>query len=313
MMRFISRSVGLRLSLFLPSSFTCHRLVFIMGDQNLTIAWLIPASDNPDSLGQTLKVFDQEENQCRYFPPQREIEQEHGSRETTVSREDHDEGYVPNYTSHPRLQLTFNHGPKSGPGFVFGSNPECCDIVLPSLPKISRQHCYLTFDANRRLVLRDFSTNGTTVTYDGLGQERRKDFIWILSDKSLTGVQKIVIQIQKIKFQIIVSRHETNLGLYNSKIDQFRQHETAGDDLLLGRLGIQSTASTIHQSGTHTPRIPIFIHQGLLGTGGYSIVNRVWDVSTGSTYAIKEIFNMEESQWRREESILRRVSDLSNV
>lgn len=133
------------------------------------------------------------------------------------------------------------------------------------------------------------------MTYDGLGKERRKDFTWILNDKSLTGVQKIVIQIQKIKFQIIVSSYETNLSLYNDKIDQFRQHETAGDDLLLGRFGIKSTASTIQQSGTHTPRIPIFIHQGLLGTGGYSIVKRVWDVSTGSTYAIKEIYNTEKS------------------
>lgn len=284
-----------------------------MEDPNLIIAWLIPASDSRESLEQTLLAIRLLENQSRYVPSQGDIEQEHGSRETTVSREDHDEGHVPNYTSHPGLQLTFNHGPKSRQGFVIGSNRDYCDIVLPSLQKISRRHCSLTFDAERRLILRDFSTNGTTVTYDGNGEERRKDFTWILSDKSLTGVEKIVIQIQKIKFQIIVSRHEANPALYNKKIDQFRQHATVGDELLLGGLGIQSTASTIHQSGTHTPRNPIFIHQGLLGTGSYSIVRRVWDVSTGCTYAIKEIFNMKESQWRREVTTLRRLSQLSNV
>lgn len=173
------------------------------------------------------------ENQSRYVPSRGDIEQEHGSWETTVSREDNDEGHVPNYTSHQRLQLTFNHGPKSRQDFVIGSNRDYCDIVLPSLQKISRRHCSITFDAERPLILRDFSTNGTTVTYDGHGKERRTDFTWILSGKSLTGVEKIVIQIHKIKFQIIVSRHETNPVLYNDKLDQFRQHATAGANCFL--------------------------------------------------------------------------------
>ncbi|PVH91898.1 hypothetical protein DM02DRAFT_481222, partial [Periconia macrospinosa] len=64
---------------------------------------------------------------------------------------ENNEDPTPNDTSScPRLHLAFNPGPKSDKGLVFGWDPEC-DIVVPRLQRISRRHCVLKFDDQRRL------------------------------------------------------------------------------------------------------------------------------------------------------------------
>ncbi|PQE15344.1 kinase-like domain protein [Rutstroemia sp. NJR-2017a WRK4] len=248
-------------------------------------------------------------------------ENNYGCRESTISVED-EEDTEP--TSYSGLQLTFSPGLKTSQGFMIGTDKNRCDIVLPRLPKcrISRLHCVLTFDPERRLVLRNFSQYGTIVTYNGQGgekrqtiaakddkgREKRQYFTWILSGREVPkDVQKIVIQIDKIKFQIIVSKHETYLDLYNDHVDLFLREANADNELSLGALGIQSTTSTAQQSGAHTPtsQTPIYIDQWNLGSGNFSIVNRVWDVSNRSVYTSKEfLHNMKEPEWRREASIM---------
>lgn len=286
------------------------------------IACLLPADHNR----QAQDAICMRQNSGRYIPQQRESESEHGSRESTVLNDDDDDD---DFTSYPGLQLTFNSGPKAGQGFMIGTDRDCCDIVLPRLNKISRRHCCLTFDAERRLILRDLSTNGTTVEYDGQGgqkrriiityddkgQEKRHHFAWILSGSRVQEVKKIVIQIEEIKFRIIVSNHETYPDLYNANVNRFLCEINANDELRFGALGIQSTTSTAQQSRAHTPtpQTPIYINQLKLGSGHSSIVNRVWDVSTGFVYAAKEFFNMKESEWRKEATIMSQVSHLSNV
>ena len=154
-----------------------------------------------------------------------------------------------------------------------------------------------------------------TDAYDNQGGEKRHHFTWILSGgDGPSEVEKIVIDIERVKFQIIVAKHETHPHLYNEKVDRFLQ-ANADDELPFGALGIQSTTSTAHQTGAHTPtpQTPIYINQWRLGSGKFSIVNRVWDVSTGLLYASKEIFNMKESQWRREARVMSRVTQLRNV
>ncbi|TVY64158.1 Maternal embryonic leucine zipper kinase [Lachnellula suecica] len=292
-----------------------------MEDLNL-IACLYPA-DGDLRAGAAIRM---RENSGRYIPPQQETKLEYGSRESTVSQDD-DEDHL---ASQPRLQLTFNPGPKAGLGFVIGTDENRCDVVLPKLSKnkIGRLHCVLTFDAERRLVLRDLSRNGTIVEYDGQGGEKRRTivtqddkgrekrhyFTWILSGGEASKVQKIGLQIEEIKFQIIVSEHETYPDLYNDNVDRFLHEATTNDELPFGALGIQSTTSTAQYSGAHTPtpQTPIYINQWRLGSGQFSIVNRVWDVSTGFVYASKEFSNMKESQWRKEASIMSQVLQLSN-
>lgn len=297
-----------------------------MEDPNL-IACLFPAESEEETKSTWDTIRMNKNNQrCRYIP---QIEQDRGSRESTASTVEH---YDPR--SGPGLQLTFNPGPKAGQGLVFGTDRNSCDIVLPNLKTntISRRHCYLTFDAKRRLVLRDCSRHGTIVEYDHQGGETRRTivtrdkngqekhhyFTWILSGaEGPNEAEKIVIEIQNIKFQIIVSKDEIHSPRYIEDVDRFILQAVANEELPLGVLGIQSTSTTAAQSSAQTPDLqshpPIYIKQKRIGKGKFSIVRHVWDVSTGFQYAAKYFINMTKFKWKREASIMRQVSQLSNV
>ncbi|KAL9013439.1 MAG: hypothetical protein Q9173_001866 [Seirophora scorigena] len=289
------------------------------------IAQLLPVGIEACSK-QTWDTIRQSDNRSRYISPQKEVRPERSCRERTVPVEDQEE--APDPDSLPKLQLTFDNGPKVGQKFVMGRDRNSCDIVLPNHPNISRQHCLLTFDDHRRLILQDTSVGGTTVKYGGQGGEKRRTlithdnrgkeirhhFTWILSgDEVPNRDKKIKIIIADFEFEIKISKHETHPDQYMKNVDRFLQRK---DELPIGALGLQSTTSTIEQSEAFTPRlqlqVPIYIDQETLGTGYSSVVKRVWNVSTGFWYASKQIINMRESEWRREVEILRRVSQLSN-
>lgn len=164
------------------------------------------------------------------------------------------------------LQLAFSNGPKFGSGFVLGTDPNSCDIVLPPLPTVSRRHCYLTFDAERRLILRDCSTNGTIVEFDGRGGERRRHFTWILSGHEVPDATKrIVIEIDAyLKFEVVIPKPSSRIE-YSENVDKFLEEIAVSRPLN----GNQSTASTA---------VPVRT-QGTLANGASSVV------SNGSEYA----------------------------
>ena len=320
-------------------------VVHTMGRQSLVISGTCAAPSQPKTIttmedsnviayffalhhSKAEDVICMRQNSGRYIPPRQELQSEHDSRESTVS--DDDEEKDP--TRHSRLQLTFNPGPKASRGFMIGTDENCCDIVLPK-GGISRRHCCLTFDEKRRLILRDLSSNGTMVTYDGQGGEKRKTvvtkdkedrqkfhhFTWILSDVELNEVKEIVVTIEGIEFIIIIPNRQTHSVLYNNNVDRFLQEANADNDLPFGTLGMQSTTSTVQYNRTDTLTIqepilkPIYIRRAWLGSGKFSVVNRVWNVSSGSVYASKEFVNMKESAWKKEASIMSQISRLSNV
>lgn len=164
---------------------------------------------------------------------------------------------------------------------MFGTDRNC-DIVLPGGGGISHRHCYLTFDAGRRLILRDCSTYGTIVEYDNKGGELRRHFTWILGGHDFPlKVYNIVIRIRGINLRIVVSNHDTNLVLYNANIDKFL---------------LQAGEPSFNAPGIYTPTAPpsqprtpsqaaIRLKQEKLGAGSFAVVRRVWDVSTGFSYA----------------------------
>ncbi|KAL5329716.1 hypothetical protein ACEPPN_003231 [Leptodophora sp. 'Broadleaf-Isolate-01'] len=247
------------------------------------------------------------ENRSRYMPPQGETEPHCGSRESTASLEDEDDETASD-TSAPGLQLTFNPGPKGGRG-------------------LDRVHCALTFDDQRRLILRDFSKHGTIVKYDEKGGESRRTLVtkddkgrelyhhfkWIIgSHKVPRDTKIIVIEIQGIGFRIDVSTHDENLRLYNANVDQFLQQATANEELPLGRFSIKSLPPTVAPSGAQTPNQgAIRLKQETLGKGAFAVVRRFWDVSTGLEYAHKEPLNkrkFREDMWNREIEIMRQIS-----
>lgn len=129
------------------------------------------------------------------------------------------------------LQLSFSHGPKGPLGFMLGRDARRCDIVLPPLPDISRQHCYITFDYLRRLIVKDISSNGTTVTYNGMGGEPRRDYTWIIGgDEIADGASEIVLHINhRLRFLIVVSWHREESELYPDKVSHFLKR-LAGND-----------------------------------------------------------------------------------
>lgn len=130
-------------------------------------------------------------------------------------------------TSKPRpaLELSFANPPKNQTGFVLGTDADC-DIVLPRLPGISPRHCALTFDAERRLVLRDTSAAGTAVWYDGASNGDRARESWVLSAGCTYGfpamVDRIVIDIQTVRFQVIVNDwHLVDPEAYLRNVEDF--------------------------------------------------------------------------------------------
>lgn len=237
------------------------------------------------------------------------------TRETTVSVCGENEESYSNLASIEGLQLTFTFGPKAMPGFYLGTNHRRCDILLPGIPSISRHHCYLTFDEEGRLIVQDCSKNGTIVRYDGKGGEKRCNFTWIIGgDEVPDNTREIVIQLDtKLQFQILVSKPSC-LATYSDNVEKFRLN-LAETSLPLGALGIQSNASTAAPSGTSTPAgDPIFLDQGILGSGSFATVHRVWNVSNGIEYALKRFHRTDpESYWRKEKSVMDLISHVSTA
>ena len=236
--------------------------------------------------------------------PQRTTISDYRSRESTASFEDSN----PDKTSYPRLQLAFDSALRSGHGLMFGTDPKSCNIVLPRLHRISQRHCYLTFDAQRRLILRDCSTHGTIVKYDDKGRELRRLFTWILGGHEFPKKTKnIVIEIQGVSFQIDVSRHDEDQDQYNSNVDRFLEK---AEEPHLNGLGIYSP--TAPPSHSHTPNQGVIrLKQETLGKGAFAVVRRFWDVSTGLEYAYKEPLNKRKFRkdlWNREIEIMRQIS-----
>jgi hypothetical protein len=280
-------------------------------------AWLSPAiledENTKDKKGKyTWQAIRMNTLECS--PPQGETKSDLRSRESTVSLEDEVDN-AQDDTSYPRLQLTFNRGPKSGQGLVLGTDPNC-DIVLPRLKYISKRHCALTFDVERRLILRDFSRHGSIVKYDDQGGELRHDFTWILGGHRVPrDTRKIVIQIPGISFRIRVSTHDEDPPLYNANVDRFLHEAKANEEFPFGRLGIQSSNSTGPPSGAQTPsQDPIRLKQETLGKGVFAVVRRFWDVSTGSEYAYKEPRDKKKfnrTMWEKEADIMGQISHVS--
>ncbi|ROT41681.1 hypothetical protein SODALDRAFT_331452 [Sodiomyces alkalinus F11] len=123
------------------------------------------------------------------------------------------------------LGISFDHKPKGSRGFVIGTDPHTCDIVLPRVRGISRRHCYLTFDSDKRLILRDTSKHGTAVWYDGHSNGDQRRATWVLSSGMSYGfpamVNKIVIDIQGVRFQIVVNECLPHLEEYQDLVDDF--------------------------------------------------------------------------------------------
>jgi hypothetical protein len=266
-----------------------------MDDPN-TIAWLYPTNSSDLNTWEAIGM-----NTTTDIPKHKGTTR---SRESTAPAED-----LGAYTE-ARIHLKFDTQLKSGLGLMFGTDSNRCDVVLPRLQFISRRHCYLTFDSEMRLVLQDFSTYGTVVTYNKKGGQLRRHFTWILGGHHvLDAPQEIEIDIQGISFRIHVTSHDEHLDAYKANVDRFMKE---ANEILLS--GLNMSTPTPKLRGTPAKNLIRIEHQ-LLGKGVYAAVHHYWDVSTGEEFAYKEPNperkEIDRRMWRKEIDILRFISHVS--
>jgi hypothetical protein len=119
------------------------------------------------------------------------------------------------------IQITFDQTPKRLGRFTLGTDPRSCDIILPALHGVSKQHCSLSFDSESRLTLEDFSKMGTQVWYDWESSGDQTDYTWTLASAPGTN-QRIVVDIQGLRFQIVLNDSPgRDLESYESKTEDF--------------------------------------------------------------------------------------------
>ena len=281
-----------------------------MEDPNL-IATLIPA----DGEKRAENAFCLEKNEERYLPPSRRFEEGPtiSSREATPAQEQPDDDYR-EYDSTHRLQLTFDKEPKDPvKGYSFGTDPQKCDVLLGhrGAHGISGLHFCITFDDTiddkKHLILRDSSTNGTAISYNGQASEEvRRHFTWILDLEKEQGKWEIEVNARKLRFKVELASHKTCKAEYDKEVQEFlRDSRTALPPLDV--LGIDSCTTTAQTSQPLTPRqLPIYIRERNLGSGSFGRVDKVINVSNGAIYARKEFY---EPQWGKGKERRRRQKE----
>ena len=260
------------------------------------LATLIPS----DQYGLAMNAFCQEHNKDRYLAP-RCIEKDPSlsSREPTpTSGELIADERNGKYDHTHRLALNLDTGVKNpAKGFCFGSNPKICDIVLGTRRQgISNLHFYInfrTFNGTRQLILKDVSTSGTTVTYNGQAREEVRDhFIWILDLEKAENKWELEVYIRQLRFVIELANHETCAEEHEKEVEKFLLKEST-----LEALAIYTPTEPISPAGQS--RRPIYIHERELGRGSFGSVDKVTNVSTGGIYARKNVFEPQSASSER--------------
>ncbi|MCJ1253264.1 hypothetical protein MMC24_001075 [Lignoscripta atroalba] len=226
-----------------------------------------------------------------------------------------------------RLRFTFSQKPKDiKRGFVFGGSSSRCDVILGSPEDgISARHFKITLDDLGRLILESTSSVRTTVSYSGQAEKQsRSKFKWILFPKFHLKVKIKAInrrgrpKLGDLEFSIHVATHvsckEAYEKLRNSYIEEARnatEEYQRGDSVLdLHLLDVHSQPTTAAGSEPRSPREgPIYIRRRRIGSGLSGTVYEGLDVSTGDTYALKDLrVDNPNLDWRREVDMMRSVS-----
>ncbi|PNY26757.1 Uncharacterized protein TCAP_03325 [Tolypocladium capitatum] len=176
------------------------------------------------------------------------------------------------------IQLSFAHPPSRPGSFVLGTDPGC-DVVLPPRPGIAPRHCALRFDAEARLVLHDFSERGTAVWYDWETSGDQTDYSWVLSSGYSLGfpsssVRRVVVDIQGVRFRVVVNDHSADWDAYKAKVDAFCAQPPWLESLAAGRDAASSEAPPFSQASL----VEVFVKG--LGTGTEAIGEvYLWNVA----------------------------------
>ncbi|EJT79656.1 CAMK protein kinase [Gaeumannomyces tritici R3-111a-1] len=192
----------------------------------------------------------------------------------------------------PYVELKLSDTHRSRSGFLFGWG-ENNDVILPKSRGVGRHHFTLTFDGEKRPIVKDWgSLNGIQVTYGSQGHGARSGFQWIVGGHEIPFVKRpiVVAALARplVQLQIVVVPHDVASLAYIDKVDRFLQSTAAATEDLLSGLNIANRTDTKRPTGA--PKLetgPIHIRKQL-GKGSFASVTRYWDVSTGEEYALKK-------------------------
>lgn len=191
-----------------------------------TIAWLIPLPGNRWAAEAT-RMPENARRRISLSPCFDMASNDSVEEEDFFSSSDKENDTVISEDKLPRsaISLSFDYQPKSHHGFVIGTDPKTCDVVLPKVLGISRRHCHITFDSEKRLILRDTSKYGSSVRYDGRGNGVRRRGSWVLSSGFSYGfpsmVGKIVVEIRSVRFLIVANTCLAQMDSYQARVDDF--------------------------------------------------------------------------------------------
>ena len=219
-----------------------------------------------------------------------------------------------------KVYLDFDNKPKDlEKGFVFGSDPQKCDVLLGGWPLFSREHFRITFNARGDVILEDTSRVKTCVEYEGEKPSGRNYFTWIL----FPSYDDIELTLNKVEDDNKL-RH-TNELVFNVEWLKNRkscpaEYEAYRDAYLearrnalppLSQLGVEGQQTTAVLTAQNSPRQqPIYLTGEELGRGSFGTVYKAVDVSTGYEYAAK-LFR--GGNWKKEVEILKGLSHVSVI
>ena len=192
--------------------------------------------------------------------------------------------------------LGFNQPPRNAQsGYVFGIDPAKCDFVLKSTVDgrrngVAGQHFSITFNDDGLLVLRDFSSCGSAVAQNGQDEGQfRRNFLWILCEKDISvTIRRYVGDELPVTIKIRIPDRSSCQQTFSTYVQQYLC--SSKQALPLGLMAIQSLAISAYPSCPQTPgrQAPIYHKISNIGRGGYGIVEKVMDVSTGKIFALKK-------------------------
>ncbi|QSS50360.1 serine/threonine protein kinase [Histoplasma capsulatum var. duboisii H88] len=271
--------------------------------------------DNPNLI-LTLKAYKEtpgvsalqlQHNSDRYIPPPSESDFDVRSREATPFLDPDENNNDLRAQETHRLCFTFDHPPMEiGRGFSFGTDRKC-DVLLAEKRGqrgISGFHFYITFDDKGYLIIKDESTNGTAVSYDGWGAEKtRHHFKWILFPE-----RKLRIHLpNEFYLEIEFANHETCQTEYHINLMAYLREKREAS-LPHSFPDIHSHITTALPSQRLSPRkAPIYLPGNILGKGTFGTVRLVTDVSTAEVYAAKEFHFITKFNFIQEVEIMRGI------
>lgn len=120
---------------------------------------------------------------------------------------------------------------------------------------------------------------------------------------------------EKLRFRIVIAPLDISSPAYITNVKHFRQGAANHQDLF-GGLGLQSDPATERNSGAQTPTVerPIILSLGRIASGGFGVVSRYWNVSTGEEYACKRPRkDYDRKTWQEEIDIMKNISHVSKI